>query len=515
MKLPVLPIALFTMAAASVISARVEIVQPDARAEKSTEYEVTVDGKPLFVTRFRAVSYASFSQDSPASVTVRGSDPVTSYNISPHSAGIPGTIDGRSLTFTLDRPRQVIVTLNNGGKLLLFSNSIESGAPKPGAPGVISALDRNIDPTGQRLETARLQKAIDDAAAAKGTLYLPPGVYRTGSLSLKSDLTLYLAEGARLLGSDNPEDYPADAGWDESNLRYDPDLWFRMGRVDAAYRRFLLVDNAHNVQVRGRGIVDGRGKLLRFKKNISFILVRQSSGVVFEDITLLDSPCYNAHVLASDHVTFRNVKIVSDQEVPNTDGVDPDSSKDVLVEGCFLMCADDCISPKTSGQTKLTGDLERLTVRDSILLSRTSATKFGNESFAGMMRDITFENVDAVEGDRAIVVSCLDGNGYENVRFINFRIETLLGIKRQYPIQLHTRQRKPGGPSGHIHDVLFRNVTVEHEYAQPSRLAGFDAQNDVRGVRFENYVMAGRVRLSAEDAHVQIGPFVSDVTFSR
>jgi hypothetical protein len=514
MKFRFLLAAVLVGAAVPLLSAKVEPFAPDARAEKSPAYTVTVDGQDVFTTRFRDVHYAAFALDRPAAVEVRADAPVRDFNVSPHAAGIAARAEGATLKFTLDRPRHLVVTINGGERLFLFANPVETDAPRPGDAGVTSVADFGVDATGGRVETVRLQQAIDRVAAEKGVLYFPPGVYLTGTLSLKSNLTLYLAAGARLLASDNPDDFPPDAGWDEANLRYDPDLWFRLGRVDAAYRRVLFVDGATHVRVAGRGIIDGQGKALRFRKNIEFVLVRKSSDVSFEGVTLLDAPMYNAHVLASERVTFRNIKIVSDQNVPNTDGIDPDSSKDVLIDGCFLLCADDCVSPKTSGQTLLTGDLERLTVRNSVMLSRTSATKFGNESFGGMMRDITFENNDLLEGDRAITISCLDGNGYENVKFIDTRVESLLPGKRQFPFQIHTRQRKPGGPSGHIHNVVFKNLTVEKEYKNPSKISGVDAQNDVRGVHFINFVMAGKVRLNAADAHVEIGPFVSDVTFS-
>src|ERR1700739_2408459 len=61
---------------------------------------------------------------------------------------------------------------------------------------------------GTTLETASLQRAIDAAAAAGGTVTLKPGTYLTGSLFLKSGVTLDLPEGATLIGSEKLDDYP-------------------------------------------------------------------------------------------------------------------------------------------------------------------------------------------------------------------------------------------------------------------------------------------------------------------
>jgi hypothetical protein len=497
-----------------VLALAAEAAPPDARAVRSKTYRVAVGGRPVFTTQFRNVHYASFTIVGSAEVEVTAAARIESFDVSPHAARISARARGSSLKLRLDRPRHLVVTVDGGEKLFLFADAPEVGAPRPGAPGVTSIADFGVDATGGRVETERIQRAVDKVAAARGVLYFPPGVYLTGTISLKSNLSLYLSEGSRLLGSTNLDDYPADPGFDEANLRYDNDLWNRMGRVDVAYRRLILIENARNVRVAGRGIIDGQGKQLRHRKNIMFIMVRGSSDVSVDDLLLLDSPLYNAHVLASDRVAFRSVKIVSDQSVVNTDGIDPDSSRDVRIERCFFFTADDCISPKTSKQSGLTGDLERLTVRGCVFLSRTSATKIGNETFGGWMRDILFEDNDVLEADRAFTISCLDGNGYENIRYIDNRIETLLPLRLQFPVHVHSRRRRADGPAGRIHNVLFKNLIVEKEYPNPSRLAGLDAKNDVRGVRFVNYVVAGRVRLDAKDARVDIGPFVSEVTFS-
>jgi hypothetical protein len=225
---------------------------------------------------------------------------------------------------------------------------------------------------------------------------------------------------------------------------------------------------------------------------------------------------YNAHVVGSDHVTFRNVKVISDQNVPNTDGIDPDSSRDVMIDGCFFCCADDCISIKTSGQSGVKGDAERITVRNCVFMSRTSATKFGNETIAGAQRDILFENNDVLEADRAITLSCMDG---KPLRKPPLRRHASRAADPGWDASSDSRPcprpaAQPQGGAGRIHNVLFKNLSVEHDYANPIRLAGFSKEHDVRGIHFVNYTVAGKVRRTVADANVNIGPFVSDVTFA-
>jgi hypothetical protein len=491
------------------------------RAAASDAWRVEVDGTPVFAEQFRGASFAFVALQPervgvrPANVTLHWKEPVRTFNISPHSAGIKAVANGTSLTIAVDRPRHLVITVNDGEKLLLFVERADQNAPKPRDRSVINVKDLGIDDTGKRLETARLQQGIDRASASRGVLYFPEGTYLTGTLSLKSNVTVYLAEGARLLGSHNPGDYPADPGSNEADTQYSDEVVRRMGRYDAAYRRLLLVEDASNVRIAGPGIIEGRGKILRPQKNIMFIMLRRASDVVIEDVTLLDSPMYNIHAVGSDRLTFRNLKIVSDQSVHNTDGIDPDSSRDVLIERCFFLCADDCIAIKTSGQSGIKGDAERITIRDCVFISRTSGIKLGSETSAGWQRSITCEDIDLLEADRAITISCMDGHGFENVRFSNTRIERLIpvGMKFETPFLIRVRQRGDG-VAGRIRNFAITNLHVEQPFTKPSIISGISPTGDVRGIRFENYTVGNRRMRNPEEAKITVGPHASDITFA-
>ncbi len=488
---------------------------------RSPSYQVEVGGRRVLVEKFADLHCAAFTQAGVQEVTVRADAPVARFNVSPHSAGIAARAEGATLRFTLDRPRHLVVTINGGAELLLFAEPPEPAAPRPGQPGVTSIQDLGVDATGGRVETARLQQAIDRVAAAGGTLYFPPGTYLTGTLSLKSNLTLYLAEGARLLGSTDPADYPVDAH--DGRLEFDPKTWKNKDGVDivsnrsVANSRLILIKDAQRVRIAGRGIIDGQGKLTRqpgFRPQL--VHIRSSADITVDGVTLRDPAFFNSHVLMSDRVTYRNVKILADRSVPNSDGFNPDSSQDVLVDGCFLLCGDDTIAIKSSGIGGLLRNVERITVRNSQFITTTSAMKMGTESFADYHRDITFENNDVILADRAINLSCTDGAKYENIRFIDIRVERIDGPRIRRPFAIHIDERTPNsGSRGWIHGVLLRNFSIaEAGGHNPSRLTGHSATSDVRDIRFENFSIGGRVRLDPADANVQVDPFVSGVTFA-
>ncbi|MBL9215684.1 MAG: hypothetical protein JNG83_09435 [Opitutaceae bacterium] len=490
-------------------------VTPDAphpRAVASPAYRVAADGLPVFTEQFKDVHYAAFTFTGRVEVTVRASAPIRRSAVSPRAAGVAAAVEGDTLRLSLDRPRRLVVTLNDGERLFLFADAPDPAAPAPGQPGVTSVTDLGVDATGARLETARLQAAIDRVAAAHGVLYFPPGVYLTGTLSLKSHLTLYLAAGALLLGSDRPADYPVDPGHREPETLADARTWSNLGS-DMTFSRLLLVDQATHVRVAGRGVIDGQGRIIRgLGRPPNLVRIRSSSHVTFADVILRDPAAWNSHLLASDHVTYRGVRILNDRSVPNTDGIDPDSSRDVLIESCFIYSGDDPIAIKTSGNAGLLRPVERVTVRGNIFLTHTSAMKLGSESRADI-RDVLFADNDVLEADRAITLSCMDGARYERIRFVDNRVERLLFKTQQRPLLIHVRRRQPAAPVGLIRDVLIRDLTVDDPGPNPSRIAGFAADHAAAGIRFERLTIAGRVRTSAADAGIELGPYTQDVTF--
>ncbi|MBL9213834.1 MAG: hypothetical protein JNG83_00010 [Opitutaceae bacterium] len=515
-------LGLVLLPAAAPAFARVEPVPASARAEASPVFRLRADGQPVFAEKFKDMHYAWFSFSGRAAIEVEVNGPIQSFAVSPRAAAIPARAEGSVLRLELDRPRQLVITVN-GERLFVFADALDESAPRPGAPGVTSVGDLGIDATGATLETARLQAAIDRVAAERGTLYFPPGVYLTGTLELKSNLTLYLAGGALLLGSTNAEDYPVDGGDDSWRPAFDPVTWTTPQGVDVvgsrtmAYRRLIFVNGATNVRVAGRGTIDGRGKLARTTTSRPMLVhIRSSAHVVFEGVTLRDPAMFNTHILDSDHVTYRGVKLLNDTTVPNTDGFDPDGSADILAEDCFMIGSDDTIAIKSSGQGGLLRDAERITVRRCVFITRTSAMKLGTESHAPYHRDITFEDIDVVEADRAINLSCMDGSRYENIRFINIRVENILArTPHSRVISAQVRKRFPHSRVGRMRDILVQDFSVAQELPHPLRFLGLAEGQDIRGLRFVNYSVAGRVRLDAADAGLATNGFVSGVEFSR
>ena len=508
----ILPASLALFIPALAAASDVEIFPNPLRAERSADFHVTAGGRDVFVETFKDVAIAHFSFNGEIPVSVRSAHPLGRVDVSPHAAGIVTQQTGDTLAFRLAEPRHVVVEID-GRRLFIFADTIDAAAPKLGQKGVRSVLDFGVDRTGGSLDTARLQRAIDEVATAHGTLFIPPGVYLTGSLSLRSNLTLYLAAGARLQGSPRAEDYPEVSN---SSAVEEKGAAVKVSRQRAnqTYSQLLLVENVTNVRLAGPGVIDGEGKIIRDQGKHAFLLrLRNASQITVEGVTLRNSAAWNTHLLHSDQVTFRGVKVVNDRAVSNSDGIDPDSAQDVLIDRCFLYAGDDAFAIKTSGHSGLLRNAERITVRGCVILTKKSAMKLGTETLAEAMRDITFADNDIVEADRAMSLYCSDGARFERIRFERNRVERFFPDRKQRTIEFWVRHRN-GMQAGGIRDVLIADTTVEVDSPNASLIEGFDADHGVSGVRFVNYTVAGRNCRSAADARIEMNKFVQPPAFS-
>lgn len=190
---------------------------PYPGAVASDSYKVTVNGQPVFVHRFLTydqfnwMDYASFSMTGKVHVEVTNlisERRVHTAEVRPLAYGIKPQINGNTITFELDRPRYLVLFLNEypsfySTGLMLFAEPPEKNPPKLGDPNAVNIQDYKVDSTGKTLETAKINQAISDISARPGggVLFFPTGVYLTGTILMKSNVKLYVDAGALIRGS--------------------------------------------------------------------------------------------------------------------------------------------------------------------------------------------------------------------------------------------------------------------------------------------------------------------------
>lgn len=298
--------------------------------------------------------------------------------------------------------------------------------------------------------TSELQAIIDQCSeAGGGTVFLPPGEYLIGTIVLKDNTFLELSAGATLYGSTNIEDYEEVGSSGLSAL--------------------ICSVEATNVGVCGEGTINGqgdvfwRGKKRPYTRPDRLVLFLQSQDVKVRDVTITNSPNWCVDIRECDRVWVEGVSIINDRESPNSDGIDPVSSSNVLISNCYIDTGDDAICPKTRGDRPL----ENLVVTNCILRSDDSAIKLGTRSDSDI-RNVLFSNIVIRDTQYGIALFAKDGGSFENVRFQGIDVETTraqkpesLNSRETYPLLIDIEKRHGDSKMSHVQGVVFSDITID------------------------------------------------------
>jgi polygalacturonase len=288
----------------------------------------------------------------------------------------------------------------------LLTANLWAASPKP-----LRANDYGAKGDGTTLNTHSIQKAIDSASVQGGTVTLDPGTYLTGSLFLKSNVTLSIPEGVTIIGSEKLEDYPM--------------LPTRIAGIEMTWPAALINSrDQHNVTITGHGTIDGDGPIwwksywdlratyeprgLRWASDYDarrprLILLQNSSNVHLGGGLLLKRSGFwtiqilYSHDIAIDGVTIRNNE---GGKGPSTDGIDIDSSRDILVQHADIDVNDDALCLKAgrdSDGLRVNRATENVVLRDSIIRHGAAAITIGSETSGGF-RNIEAYNLTALSG---------------------------------------------------------------------------------------------------------------------
>ncbi len=334
----------------------------------------------------------------------------------------------------------------------------QRGLPADGRVYDIRTFD--AVPGGKRLCTRAIQKAIDRCAErGGGTVYFPPGVWLSGTLNLRSHVTLEIEAGGCLLGSANPADFPEQP----ARFRSYTDHYVRQALIRG--------EGLEQVAIRGRGTIDGQGGKFRWKeyKNRPYVIrLVQCRDVLVEGITLRDAPMWMQHYLACERVRIHGIT-VHDMATYNNDGIDIDGCRDAVVSDCTILSLDDALCLKSTSNRPC----ENVTIANCVLSSHCNALKMGTESVGGF-RNITVTNcaisspppANPIDGNSrgisGIALELVDGGRLEGVTVSNVTID---GVSTPIFLRLGNRGRPIADDMrrrgvGTFHNVLLSNIVA-------------------------------------------------------
>jgi polygalacturonase len=369
-------------------------------------------------------------------------------------------------------------------------------------------------------------EAINNAIAActnagGGAVVVPEGVFHTGPIVLQSNVNLRLDEGAVLKFST------------EAAL-YFPAVLTRWEGIDCYNAHPLIyAHNAHNIGITGKGAIDGsasndnwwaksgaerygyregqisqrtgRPKLLDYEQGETPVeerIMTEDDGlrpqlinlygctrILIEGVRLLNSPFWVIHPLLCDQLTVRNVNIES--HGPNSDGCDPESCSNVLIEGCTFDTGDDCIAIKSGRNNdgrRWNRPSENIIVRHCKMKDGHGGVVIGSE-ISGGYRNLFVEDceMDSPELDRVIRIKTSNCRGgiIENVFVRNVTVgqckEAVLKINLQYD---------PKEPCRRDFPPVVRNVHLDRVTSGKSQygvlITGLDGLENVHDVFVTN-----------------------------
>lgn len=270
---------------------------------------------------------------------------------------------------------------------------------------------------GVTVNTAAIGRAV--AACAQtggGTIYVPAGVFVTGAIELKSHMHLYIDAGAELRFIEDVAHYPViSSRWE--------------GAKREVYMSCVYARNAENISVTGFGTLNGNGQFwwqlfqddaLSYPrpKLVSF---DQCERVQIAQVKMIDSPSWTMHPNGCENVTITGITINNPATSPNTDGINPESCRNVKISDCYIDVGDDCIAIKAGTEdAERAIPCENITITNCTMVHGHGGVVFGSE-MSGDIRNVVVSNCIFEGTDRGIRFKSRRGRGgtIENIRVSN------------------------------------------------------------------------------------------------
>lgn len=320
---------------------------------------------------------------------------------------------------------------------------------------------------GTTLNTKSIQFAIDYIHdQGGGRLVFDVGRYLTGSIHLKSNVTIHLLEGAVLLGSLNPFDYD---------------------RVN--FTALIHAHNQHDIGISGKGVIEGQGR--QVARNVAELvhkgLIKDAfrndrPEVEIRPMIIYFQACQNVSVKTitirngaawiQTYDQCRNVKLdsmtVDSRAFWNNDGFDIVDCDSVALTNSYIDAADDGICLKSHDQNAV---CQNVYVSNCTIRSSANGIKFGTASRGGF-RNIKLVNIKVFNTYRsALALEAVDGGFIENVEADKINL-----TNTGHAVFMRIGERV-AGKKGRLENIRISNLSGEIAASKPD--SGYEYEGPI------------------------------------
>src|SRR6266496_4410253 len=370
---------------------------------------------------------------------------------------------------------------------------------------------------GQTIDSPAINKAIESASAAHGSIRVPEGSYLCYSILLKSNVTLNLDSGATIIAGDSAR-----------NARYDqPERDSSEDHESRSYSHNSLIwgENLSNIYILGPGHIWGRGLGRGTAETAGVsgtgnksISLTNCLDVILRDFSILHGGHFAVLATLVDNITVDNLTVDT-----NRDGIDFDCCSNVHVVNCKVNSPwDDGICLKSSDALGFTRPTEHVTIENCYVTAafregtfldgtrepiepgsdapRIGRIKCGTES-NGCFRNITITNC-AFDGCRGLALETVDGGILENIEVSNLKMRDIQDVP--FFLRLGARMHGARGASvGQFRNVSISNVTIENADSRQCSIISGIPDHKIENVKFTNIQIQHRGGGTREDATVE------------
>ncbi len=232
-------------------------------------------------------------------------------------------------------------------------------------------------------------------APVNSTIYVDAGEYKLKPVFLKSNITLYLAKGSRIVGETDRTLYPVlPATIQTSDGQLNLGTW--QGEEADCFASVFTGINCENIAIIGEGEIDGNAlnsdwyenhRVCRIAWRPRGLFFNRCQNVLLQGITVKNTPSWNIHPYFCEDVKLYNLTLQNIPSMPTTDGIDPDCCNNVDIAGVKISVGDDCIAIK-SGTLELAKKYQtpcsNITITNCLMESGHGGVVFGSESSGGI-----------------------------------------------------------------------------------------------------------------------------------